>query len=83
MEQLVKRFEPLIIVFFIAAGSYFLFRMAYLPGYISLPVGSRAVAGVSRLHSNALWRGDPVFLAAALLAFGRAGLAGQHLRLVS
>ena len=40
MEQLVKRFEPLIIIFFIVAGSFFLFRMAYLPGYISLPVGA-------------------------------------------
>ncbi|MBI1765559.1 MAG: DUF2238 domain-containing protein [Acidobacteria bacterium] len=40
MEQLVKRFEPLIALFFIVAGSFFLFRMAYLPGYISLPVGA-------------------------------------------
>ena len=40
MEQLVKRLEPLIILFFIVAGSFFLFRMAYLPGYISLPVGA-------------------------------------------
>lgn len=40
MEQLVKRFEPVIIPFFIVAGSFFLFRMAYLPGYISLPVGA-------------------------------------------
>ncbi len=40
MEQLVKRFEPLIVLFFIVAGSFFLFRMAYLPGRISLPVGA-------------------------------------------
>lgn len=40
MKQLVKRFEPLIILFFIFAGSFFLFRLAYLPGYISLPVGA-------------------------------------------
>lgn len=39
LEQTVKRYEPLIIAGFFIAGAYFLFRMAYLPGYVSLPVG--------------------------------------------
>jgi uncharacterized membrane protein YjdF len=40
MKHLIKRFEPLLVAFFIVAGSFFLFRMAYLPGYVSLPVGA-------------------------------------------
>ena len=39
MKQLLRRFEIPIIGAFFLAGSYFLFRLAYLPGYISLPVG--------------------------------------------
>lgn len=40
LEQWVKRYEPLIIAAFFVAGAYFLFRMAYLPGYVSLPVSA-------------------------------------------
>jgi uncharacterized membrane protein YjdF len=39
MEQLLRRFEFPIIGAFFLATSYLLFRLAYLPGYISLPVG--------------------------------------------
>jgi uncharacterized membrane protein YjdF len=39
MQPWAKRFEwPMLIGFFVVT-SFFLFRMAYLPGYISLPVG--------------------------------------------
>ncbi|NOT58673.1 MAG: hypothetical protein HOP19_00435 [Acidobacteria bacterium] len=40
MQPWAKRFEWPMIVGFFVVGSVFLFKMAYLPGYISLPVGA-------------------------------------------
>ncbi len=40
MQPWAKRFEWPMIVGFFAVTALFLFRMAYLPGYISLPVGA-------------------------------------------
>lgn len=40
MKELVQRYEALIVSGFMVAGAYFLLRLAYLPGYLSLPVGA-------------------------------------------
>jgi uncharacterized membrane protein YjdF len=66
MEQRRRRFEILIIVAFFLASSYLLFRMAYLPGYVSLPVGLGLLAAFRLFLLRYYGVRVPVFLLALL-----------------